>query len=259
VGLSTYLYLPLRASLNCAPSWGYPINLPLFYWVVSRQLVAGMEPWIQNFSFYFESISEIVNIEVFYWLPGFVLLVLIGMRTLWIKEKKITLSLFLIFGPIFLGVWAIHQQKNIYLIQDYLIPLAGLMILFGFLGCRSFLLMTDKKSIHGAVILALTLASVVWLFHVFQVEDKNEYLLAEDFGENIMKSLPQGAILLAEGDHYVMPIWYEKFVNQKRPDLIFEPRCSFFTVGDGSNWRINRKTCGRLRANPFYLKTDWNP
>jgi hypothetical protein len=31
IGLSTYLYLPLRAVLNCLPSWGYPINLHLFY------------------------------------------------------------------------------------------------------------------------------------------------------------------------------------------------------------------------------------
>src|SRR5579871_4038006 len=41
IGLSLYLYLPLRAQLDCRPSWGYPINLPLFYWVVSRSPFAG--------------------------------------------------------------------------------------------------------------------------------------------------------------------------------------------------------------------------
>ena len=106
IGLSTYLYLPFRAILNCLPSWGYPINFHLFYWVVSRQLVAGMEPWVQNFSFYFVSILEMLKVEFFYWLPGFVFLVLIGTWRLWIDEKKIFTSFFCclclffwVFGP----------------------------------------------------------------------------------------------------------------------------------------------------------------
>jgi hypothetical protein len=234
MGLSTYLYLPLRAVLNCLPSWGYPIHLHLFYWVVSRQLVAGTEPWVQNFSFYFESILGMLRTAFLYWLPGFVFLVLIGMRRLWIEEKGITLSLLLLFGPVFSGVLAIHQQKNIYLIPAYLVPLAGLMVVFGFFGFRSLLALTDKKKDRWMMALFLTFISSEWLIHVFRVEDKNGYLLAEDFGENVMKPLPKGSILLADGDHYVMPIWYEKYVNQKRSDLIFEP--SIFLL-HGWGWK----------------------
>jgi len=29
--------------------------------------------------------------------------------------------------------------------------------------------------------------------------------------------------LLADGDHYVMPIWYEQTVQCKRPDVLFQP------------------------------------
>jgi hypothetical protein len=186
-------------------------------------LVAGIEPWVQNFPFYFESLLEILRVGLLYWLPGFVFLVLIGMGRLWFKEKKIFLSLSLLLVPIFFGIWAIHEQKNIYLIHAYLIPLAGLMVVFGFFGFRSLLALTDKKAAQWIMVLVLTFLSSGWLIHVFRVEDKNGYLLAGDFSENVMKQLPKGAILLAEGDHYVMPIWYEKYVNQKRRDLIFEP------------------------------------
>ena len=223
IGLSTYLYLPFRAILNCLPSWGYPINFHLFYWVVSRQLVAGMEPWVQNFSFYFVSILEMLKVEFFYWLPGFVFLVLIGTWRLWIDEKKIFTSLFLLFVPVFLGIWAIHEQKNIYLIHAYMLALAGLTLILGFWGFRHLLALRVKNEIKWTMMTLLIFVSIGWLVHVFQMEDKSGYLLAEDFGENVMKPLPRGSILLADGDHYVMSIWYEKYVNRKRPDLIFEP------------------------------------
>lgn len=223
VGFSTYLYLPLRAELNCSPSWGYPIHFSLFFWVVSRQLIAGHEPWIQNPLFYFETVKEISKVFVFYWLPGFIFFVLIGMRILWINEKRVALAMLLLLLPVFAGIVAIHEQKNIYLLHAYLVPLAGLIGVFGFWGFRSLFTFTNNKMTQWMMIFLFIFVSVAWFIHVFQIESKNEYLAAEDFGENVMKPLPEGSILLAEGDHYVMSIWYERFVKQKRQDLIFEP------------------------------------
>ena len=189
IGLPTYLYLPLRAILNCLPSWGYPIHPDLFYWVVSRQLVAGTEPWIQNFSFYFESFLEILRVGFHYWMPGFVFLVLTGMGSLWLKEKKLFLPLILLLGPVFLGIWAIHEQKNIYLMHAYLLSLAGLFTVFGFLGIRALLALAGAKPIRGWMVLFFTLISLGWLIHVFQLEDKSRYFLAGDFGDNVMKRI----------------------------------------------------------------------
>jgi hypothetical protein len=125
--------------------------------------------------------------------------------------------------PVFLAVFAIHEQQNTYLMPVYLVPLAGLASIFGFFGFFYLLILVNKKEIQRIIIMLFIFFSLGWLFHVFQMEDRSDYLLAEDFGENVLKNIPRGAILLADGDHYVMPIWYEKFVNQKRLDLIFEP------------------------------------
>jgi hypothetical protein len=223
IGISIYLYLPLRGNLNCSPSWGYPINFDLFYWVISRQLVSGSELWIQNSLFYFESISEIFRVIFYYWLPGFALLALLGAWRLWLWKRNLAFSLLCLSTPIFLAVFAIHEQQNTYLMHIYLVPLAGLTVIFGFLGFCYLLVLVNKKESQKIIILFFIFISLGWLLHVFRMENRNDYLLAEDFGENVLKNIPKGAILLADGDHYVMPIWYEKFVNQKRLDLIFEP------------------------------------
>lgn len=223
IGLSLYLYLPLRAQLNCEPCWGYPINLPLFYWVVSRQLVAGVEHWVQSGAFYAESAGEMTRALFRDWIPGFAILSLGGMVLLWKRSRQLFLGLMALFVPVFLGIFAIHEEYNTYLMPVYLVSLAGLLVIFGFVAARWFLESFVHPKTSLVLIGILGLLSAGWLLHVFQLEDKSRYTLAEDFGTNALKGLPKGAILLADGDHYVMPIWYEHFAEGKRPDLIFEP------------------------------------
>lgn len=223
LGVSLYLYLPLRAHLNCEPCWGYPINLSLFYWVVSRQLVAGVEHWVQSAAFYRESMGEMVRVLFLDWLPGFAILSLGGMILLWKQNRSLFYGLMALFTPIFLGIFAIHEEYNTYLLSVYLVSLAGLGTLFGFIALWRILEMIERPKTAMLLIVMLGLLSTWWLQHVFQFEDKSRYTLAEDFGTNVLKGLPRGAILLADGDHYVMPIWYEHFAEGERPDLVFEP------------------------------------
>jgi hypothetical protein len=223
IGVSLYLYLPLRANLNCEPCWGYPINASLFYWVLSRHLVSGVEHWIQGVSFYLESARELVKTLFFDWLPGFFVLGLAGVFFLWKQNQKLFYGLVALFVPIFIGVFTIHEEYNTYLLPVYLVSLAGLMTLFGLIGFFRILDLLANGKKAALLVTVLGLLSAGWFFHVFRQEDKSRYTLTEDFGTNVLKSLPKGAILLADGDHYVMPIWYEHFAQEKRPDLIFVP------------------------------------
>jgi len=223
MGISPYLYLPLRARLNCEPCWGYPINLSLFYWVVSRQLVAGVEHWVQGVPFYMESAKEMGRALFLDWIPGFAVLSLGGLALLWKQNRKVFWGLAALGTPIFFGIFAVHEEYNTYLLPAYLVSLAGLLVLFGFVAIKSFL---ENLAVPKAIPLLIGvfgLLAAEQLFGVFQLEDKSRYTLAEDFGTNAMKDLPLGAILLADGDHYVMPIWYSHFAQGKRPDLVFEP------------------------------------
>lgn len=244
VGLSLYLYLPLRASSGVLPCWGHPTTLRGFFWVVSRRLVAGLEPLVQNGDFYLGTLKEFARIFWLYWCPGFSVLAIAGMVRFLKKDRTAGELLLLFFLPVLAAVLLIHQQKNIYLVPEYLVALTGVFVLFGFAG-MGWVFSAAGGRLRNVLLLAAGLGALGWLFHVFSLENKSRYTLAEDFGTNVLRSLPEGALLLADGDHYVMPVWYEKYVRASRPDVIFEP--SVFLYHDWG-WRQLRQQSPELGA-----------
>jgi len=274
-GFSIYLYLPLRAILNCKPCWGYPVQLKLFYWVISRQLVSGVERWIQDFSFYNDSGRELLRIEILDWVPGFFVFCFLGIVFLFLSKFKWAWPFFLLFVPSFLGVWAIHERQNIYLLRVYLVPLSGIMIVFGFWGflfLAGFLKVARKSKIISVL---LVFISGAWFAWILQTEGRAGYVLTEDFGVNVLKNLPRNAILLAGGDPFVMPIWYERYVKNKRPDILFEP--SVFLL-HGWGWKQlsdqspelgasfgslslfqDRMSALSKASRPLFFSNGWNP
>ncbi len=224
MGLSLYLYLPLRAVLGVLPCWGNPITLRGFYWVVSRQLVKRSENWIQPFSFYVQSVQWIFKTLMFYWMPGFIFLALIGVAALWKRNHFFLNNLLLLFLPVLIGVALVHEERNQYLVPVYLVSLAGMMVILGFAGLNWLQERLGKESkLHWAFLLMAAVLSASWLVNVYHLENKSRYTLAEDFGLNVLKGLPKNALLIADGDHYVMPIWYLQYAKGLRPDLIFQP------------------------------------
>jgi hypothetical protein len=224
IGVSLYLYLPFRAALHCQPCWGNPINLKEFYWVVSRQLVSGWEPWIQNPGFYIDSFKEFINIAFFYWMPGFAIMVGLGVIFFWRRDKRLLYLLLSILAPVGGAVFFIREPKNLFLIHLYLISLAGALLILGFFGILWLFAHAFKKQRPIWVLtVGLAVLSCWWLSHVFQIEDKSRYTMAEDFGLNALKDVPRGAVFLGDGDHYVMPIWYVIYARGIRPDVIFIP------------------------------------
>ncbi len=246
LGLSPYLYLPLRASQGVLPCWGHPTNTGGFVWVVSRRLVAGLEPWVQKGDFYLGTLEEFGRIYGLYWFPVFSVLALAGAVLVGRRDRAWGEILLAFFLPVFLAVFLIHQSKNIYLIHAYLVPLACATALFGFGGLAwTHSALRKSRGLFWGLVFLAGLGSLGWLARVFNLENKGRYTLAEDFGTNVLRSLPEGALLLADGDHYVMPVWYEKYVRARRPDVIFEP--SVFLYHDWG-WRQLRQQSPELGA-----------
>jgi len=220
-GLSLYLYLPLRAALKAQPSWGDPLHWGGFKWVVFRQLVAGEEMKWHSFSFYRDGLWAVFQ-STQLWLPGVIFLACLGFWKMNRDNKSLARLLCILFLPIVLALIAVHEPNNLYLIPVYLMPLLGLASIFSFVGL--LWLLTKKGSpFQITVILLLVSFAAFWGWTVFETQNRNRYTLAEDFGVNTMKFLPRNAVLLADGDNYVMPLWYTKYVLGKRSDLVIEP------------------------------------
>ncbi len=253
MGLSLYLYLPLRTLWNPTPCWGNPVHLEGFYWVVSRRLVAGLEPLIQSPAFYVATLKEFTRIIFLFWPPWSLFLGLLGVVVLWTSKRDLFLGPALLFFPIFLAVLAVHEEKNIYLVHVYLLSLSGIAGLFVFWGSveltRGF-----KNKTAWMILTGLGIISGAWLVHAHQLEDKSRYILAEDFGTNALKVLPRGALLLADGDHYAMPIWYERSVKGQRPDILFEPSVFLY-----HGWGWKQLMAQSKDMEPLILSTNTFP
>jgi hypothetical protein len=255
LGLSLYLYLPLRALSGSQPYWGLPTTLPGFYWAVSRQLVRGSENWIQPLSFYLHSAQWMFKTAVMDWLPGFFLFAAAGIGVLWKKEREFLFSLLLLSLPILLAVGMVHEERNQYLVPVYLLSLSGVAVVLGFAGLSWILeRVSQKKNGQRIFWILLSAGALVWLAKIYQSEDRSRYTLAEDFGTNVLKGTPQNALLLADGDHYVMSIWYEQYVRGLRPDVIFEPSIFLY---HGWGWKHLADRSGELQrafdASPLFI------
>jgi tetratricopeptide (TPR) repeat protein len=242
IGLSPYLYLPLRVRQGPFPCWGNPVTLKEFYWVVSRQFVKGGEPYFHPVSFYLGSIHVILKGWVFDWCPGFGILACLGIFFI-LREKLGWGRLFLIlYVTILIGVFGVHEEKNNYLLNVYLVSMSGLWTLFGFWGFWSLARRISKRNsrlLGGPVFIFMVIGIGFWAFSVFRLENKSFYTLAGDFGENALKLTPRNAVLVAGGDHYVMPIFYDQFVLGLRPDVLFTP--DIFLTHDWGWSQIARK------------------
>ena len=234
LGLSLYLYLPLRTSSGVLPCWGNPVSPRGFYWVVSRQLVRGSENWIQPLSFYAHSAQWELKSLAFYWAPGFGFVALLGAVMLWRKDRALFLRFLFFCVPLVTAVLLVHEERNQYLVPVYLISAAGITLVFGFLGIQWIVGRSNSPQGRTLAFVLLFIVGTGWGFYVFQNENKNGYLLEEDFGINVLKAIPQDGLLLADGDPYVMSIWYQKYARGLRPDIVFEP--SIFLYHDWG-WR----------------------
>jgi hypothetical protein len=163
---------------------------------------------------------------------------------MWRKSKGLFYGLVALLAPILLGIFAIHEEYNTYLFPVYLVSLSGLGILFGFVAVNWVQEIFNRLNLRFLWAIFFGLVSIGWLLHTFGLENKNRYTLAEDFGTNVMKGLPRGAILLADGDHYVMSIWYGRYARGLRPDLVFEP--SVFLL-HGWGWKQLCDQCADLK------------
>jgi hypothetical protein len=232
VGLSLYLYLPLRAVLHPLPFWGNPVHWEGFKWVVTRQLVSGLEPLNFQWDFYRSFVGILPRVYFSHWFPGFILGTLPGIYYLARERAQLLSGMTIVFVSVLGAVALVHEPKNIYLTPLYLLSLSGLVWLVASFGWWRLI---DRIAVGKEIVfLLIFLAQCFWLYQVFNREEKSHYHLAEDFSENVLRDLPENSIMIAEGDHYVMGIWYELYGRGLRPDLVFEP--GVFLVHDWG-WR----------------------
>lgn len=231
MGLSIYLYVPIRAATDPYLNWDAPNNMAGFIQLISRadygsltllNLKTSTYSLTEKYSIYLLSLLKQVN-------PLGVVLACIGLFFLLRqKDKKLTISLLLIYvvssfiffmianfpstSPIFLGVF-----ERFYMLSTILVAVfIGLGIYF--LHC--LILKTARKNwiyFINALIGASIITSVIVHFPI--LNQHNNRLLYH-YGLNILKSVEPNALILVSGDNTIGALDALGQVNKIRPDVV---------------------------------------
>ncbi len=221
LGLSLYLYLPLRSSLDPLVNWAHPVDAQNFLRHVSRYVDRNKDfsgdplLWAKQGFYYLRS-----ALMEFY---GVGLLSLFSIFSLWRGNRRLALGLLLSWAGLFAAVCVFSKfsSQKIYLMQNYSIASFIFIPLFADLGLRFLLerLFLKNPKMAKAVpcaawVLILALAAARW----FQ-GGQEFYTYTYDYVLNAWRSVPAGGLFFCKGDVLDFPCWYFQMLEGKRPDL----------------------------------------
>ncbi|MBN1397013.1 MAG: DUF2723 domain-containing protein [Bacteroidetes bacterium] len=217
LGLSIYLYLPIRSSVKPLLDWGHPASIESFFWHVTGKqfrvwMFSSLDVVKKQLSFFINNFTTEFNITA-------LAFVLIGIIVLFKRSRRIALFLLILFFTTIL--YAANYDIfdiNTYFLLSYIA--AGWMAVYGigfvldWAGSRQI----GFKTAAIAIIAILPVGQV--LFNWNRV-DQTKNFLPQRFTVNAFSNLEPNAVVLAsQWDYFISPSLYYQFVRKERPDII---------------------------------------
>ena len=221
LGLSIYLYLPIRSSCNPTLNWGEPSTLSNF-----KRHVTGWQYQVWMFS---ESAQVLWDnfrnyLHIFYSQFPFYLVPWIFLGFVFLLKINLKLLVFLLLIFLFNILYGINY--NIADIDPYFLPsflvasiwmVCGIAFLFESLYRKNKIL----SSLWLVLAVLLFILPLLNLFRNYSKQDHSKSYFAYDYADNILRSVKKDPIILTKNwDHY-SPWLYLRFVENKRPDVRF--------------------------------------
>ncbi len=220
LGLTPYLYLPVRSWMNAPFEGNNPGNVESFLYIVSGGNLRG--------TFFAFGPTELPGRLAFYWghllenaNPLVVMVALAGAATMVVRDRAGAG----LFGFLFIG-WLFYSLGNdIPDIQLYFIPTYLVLCLWAALGLGTLLdvagsLLAGRSRptrglIFGFISLALLLLPLSGVGSKYEENDRSEADLGRKRIEAVAENAARGATIL----HHRSELWYMVLVERRRQDL----------------------------------------
>jgi hypothetical protein len=218
LGISVYLYPPIRSAQNPLLDWGNPRN-----WSGFVRHVSGWQYKVWMFSSSFTQIfSNLAKFEKlffenfpFYLLP----FTFLGIWRLINWDRK--LLFFLLFIFFFVLIYAVN-----YSIPDLDPFFLGCFLVNAILLGNGFFFVSENlqrvkltKIITSGMILLFILFPLILLKKNYFEQDKSRSYFAYDLNSNILRSARKDGLILTQLWGHYSPWLYLRYVESKRPDL----------------------------------------
>ncbi|OEU46560.1 MAG: hypothetical protein BBJ60_02055 [Desulfobacterales bacterium S7086C20] len=224
LGLSVYLYLPIRTEAGSAIHWGDPDTVGSFFNHVfasaHRHGYMFNESWDTYGARLVSAIKEMVRQ---YHL--FLVFAAIG----WAKEKDVRNKVFWILIVLFDIIYTVFLNTISLEITAFQIPsYVALAILIGkgMAGIMEYRLSSQSlnRIYHLSLKSAFACFPMVLLTTNLYQNDQHMNYTAYEYGMNIMRSIPSDSTLLLGGDNVVFPVSYLRLAENARPDVAIYDR-----------------------------------
>jgi hypothetical protein len=210
IGLSLYLYLPLRSMGQPEFNWGYVSRGidKLLYHIQGKQyqvwMFTGSEVWGVNFQKFYSALP---------WQLGWLGLIpmIWGMIFCWIKSRDIFWVLvILVLSCLFYSLnYSIHD------IDSYFATAFVALLIFAGIGLY-YLGESNKKY---SILVAAILPIISFMANIEENNNSNEYQVAE-YTRILTENLQPNAIVIsAQWDYYCSAFWYMQRVEGYRKDV----------------------------------------
>ena len=237
LGLSVYLYLPLRAASGPSVNWGDSSTVGGFYWMLSGQAyqehVFGVpiESLWDKFITWIELVFTQLN-------PLGLFLALVGMLALWRAERWFLYST----AASAIGLMGYSLAYNTFDSQVLTIPAFFVMSSYAGVGAYQVFVVASQWAAENAqkdfeprwigklvtgwtpiaalaviAFAAVPAAAVVLNYEAQNLRGDRE---AFEFAESVLNTVPSGAIVISDGEDKVFALWYMVFVERPESGVV---------------------------------------
>ena len=237
LGISVYLYLPIRSSLSPAINWGRPDT---FSGLFSYLLRTG-QPQAASTEAGFSYLSRVgfdLSFPVSQFGLAFFWVGVIGAFSLYNANRKafiLTISIFIL--NILTAAWATDFSLRNYDLLGYLLPSLSMFSIWFAWGVNSVLSWLTGVLISGrnnaadrnyrttASWISYLLIGMILLSPLYQIRrnfydcNKGSQIWAYRYASQILDSVKKDAIILVGDDNTLTPLWYLNLSQGKRPDV----------------------------------------
>ncbi len=217
LGLSIFLYLPLRSQADPVMNWSTPSKLQGFVRHIGAFEHRHKSVANRSLEFYLErSLKIILHVANQISLPV-LLLALVGMAVS-VRNKILLFSLIAIIIGNFIFIVIFNTTPlNV---TGFGYP--SLMVLLGFAGIalEKLLKTLKSRSLRSAVCILILAYAVVWLLYNYPSNDRRDFWFGYDYAVNILRTMPYKGVLKVHGDNQTFTLIYTHEIESYRPDVI---------------------------------------
>jgi len=214
LGLSCYIYLPIRASTSPSINWSHPDTLAGVIYHVGAAEHRGKAMFTEGYQAPLDRFASIAQLLTTQYGPASAIFIAIALWGLWSIRRKRRLvaaaTLAVGFNVIYIQfVNVVPLQATGFGYPSYL----ALVLLF-VAGLVRFMQKLPR--------LAVTMSFLVVLCGIFanyHANDRSEDLLEYQYARNLLSPLPHHAALFAKGDNQIFGLLYLQSVEGVRPDV----------------------------------------